>query len=234
MLAIGIVVIISRRPCDPRLAAGFAVAVTWFLCPVLYHQFRSQGVVQFVPMHRLSRHLVVYAPGAMFAIIAGCALFAHAVRAAAVPRAQGPVMAAAIVLLVTHKYFNWRAEQIAHVSFHRIKNTYARIREHHPDDVRTISADPGDLSLFDFWLNPLGAARERMLPFSASQTCGKIHDGVVLTQLNPGWHKGAPVIQETLFRLPCLIDPPATWQQVYQGYPVKLFRVNTRERDARD
>lgn len=235
LLAIGgIAVIFSRNWSDPRVAAGLAVAVTWFFWPLLYHQFGSQGLTHFVPMHRLSRHLVVYAPGAIFAVVAGCALLVHAIRAAAVSRVHGPVMAAGVVLLVAHTYFNWRAEQIAYGNFHRIKNTYIRIRERLPDDVRTISADPGDLSFFDFWMNPLGSAPVRMVPFSEYQNCDQIRDGVVLTQSNPGWEEDAPIIRDTVARLPCLIDPPATWKLVYGGYSEKVFQVTGKGRDAWD
>jgi hypothetical protein len=234
-LSIGAVaLIISRGQSDRRVVAGFAVAIVWVLWPLLYHQFGSQSLTQFVPMHRLSRHLVVYAPGAVFAIVAGCALVIDAMRTSGVTRARGPLMAVGVLLLLTQTYFNWRAEQIAYGAFHRIKDTYARIRERLPRDVRTLSADPGDLCFFDFWMNPLGSERVRMVPFSAYQNCEQIRDGVVLTQSNPGWQGGAWIIRETVTRLPCLTHPPATWRLVYQGYPEKVFQIDSKERDARE
>jgi len=234
LLTIGGIVIISRRPTDPRIAAGFAVAATWLLWPVLYQQFGSQSLTEFVPMHRLSRHLVVYAPGAIFAVVAGCALVVHATRPAGMQRASGSVMAVGLMLLVTHTYFSWRAERVAYGAFHRIKDTYVRIREHLPDDVRTLSGDPGDLAFFDFWMNPLRSVRVRMVPFNAYQRCDQIRDGVVLTGSNQGWEEGALTIRQTVARLPCLVHPPDTWQLIYGGYPEKIFQVAGGKRDAGD
>ena len=87
-------------------------------------------------------------------------------------------------------------------------------------------ADPGDLCFLDFWLNPLGAENTRMVAFANYSACAEFPDSVVLTWSNPGWHGlSAPVIQETVRRLPCLLYPPASWRLMYQGYPEKVFLV---------
>ena len=52
----------------------------------------------------------------------------------------------------------------------------------------------------------------------------------MLTHSNPGWEgTGAPVIQETVARLPCLVHPPADWRLVYDGYPERVYQI-TAER----
>jgi Dolichyl-phosphate-mannose-protein mannosyltransferase len=220
-LALGLL----RGRADPRARAGFAVAVVWLLWPLLYHQFGSQSVTQLVPIHRLSRHLVVYAPGAMFAIVAGCFLTTEAVRTATGTgvRRLAAAMAAATLAVLT--WFNWKGEQMAFEAFHRVKDTYVRILERLPEGTQTIVADPGDLCFLDFWMNPLGSEPVRMVPFAAYQRCDEMPEGVVLTHSNPGWHGQAPIIVETVRRLPCLAHPPATWRLLYQGYPERVFQI---------
>jgi hypothetical protein len=219
----------SRAVVSARALAGFTVGVFWFAWPLLYHQFGSQSLTHFVPMHRLSRHLVVYAPGAVFATVAGCFLIwsgASAVRSRTLRRVMA---AAALMMLLVHLRFNWRGEQIAFEAFHRIKATYARIRDRLPGDVRTIVGDPGDLCFFDFWLNPLGSEPVKMVPFATLSGCDDLTDGVVLTRSNPGWQGlSAPIIQETVGRLPCLLNPPSSWRLLYDGYPERVFLISPR------
>jgi len=226
-VAAGAVVLVSRRGHVPdRPAAGFAVAALWFAWPLLAHQFGSQSLVHFVPMHRLSRHLVVYAPGAVFATVAGSALVMEAASTWRLANARRALSAAAAAMLLMHLYFNWRGEQVAYGAYHRIKGTYARIRERLPQGVQTMIADPGDLGFFDFWLNPLGVERVEMAVFANYSRCDQLTSGVVLTQSNPGWEGlNAPVIQDTVERLPCLLHPPANWQLLYDGYPEKVYRI---------
>jgi hypothetical protein len=224
-LLAGLAVVLSQRQRIPdRAVAGFAAAACWVSWPLLYHQFGSQSLSQFVPMHRMSRHLVVYAPGAVFATVAGWALVNEAASTWSFPNARRALTAMAYGVLVLHLYFNWRGEQIAWRAYHHIKDTYARIREHLPQGVHTIVADPGDLGFFDFWLNPLGAETVKMAPFANYSGCDDIKSAVVLTQSNAGWEgNGAPPIQEAVSRLPCLVHPPPDWQLVYDGYPEKIY-----------
>jgi hypothetical protein len=211
---------------SPRVAGGFAVAVLWFAWPLLAHQFGSQSITHFVPMHRLSRHFVVYAPGAIFATVAGWCLIAEASSAWRLASSRRALMAAAGAILLLHVYFNWQGERIAYAGYHRIKDTYARIRQRLPAGAHTMIADPGDLCFFDFWLNPLGTERVRMIAFSAYSRCEELPGGVVLTQSNPGWVQlNATIIQETVGRLPCLIQPPADWRLVYDGAPEKVYEI---------
>jgi hypothetical protein len=216
----------ARTAVPARTKAGFAVGVFWFAWPLLYHQFGSQSLTHFVPMHRLSRHLVVYAPGAVFAIVAACAVLARVVSGWRLAPARRAVAAAGLLLLVLHLAFNWDGERVAYRAYHRIKGTYVRIRERLPVDVRTIVADPGDLGVFDFWLNPLGAERVRLAPFANYARCDELTSGIVFTWSNPGWEAlAAPVIQETVKRLPCLTHPPPDWRLLYEGFPEKIFVV---------
>jgi hypothetical protein len=233
-LAIGALALgVLRGRADRRARAGFAVAVVWLLWPLLYHQFGSQSLTHLVPMHRLSRHLVVYAPGAMFAIVAGCFLTGEAIRTASSARVRRVAWSMGVLALAVHSWFNWKGEQIAFGGFHRIKGTYVRIREHLPEGTRTIVADPGDLCFFDFWMNPLGSERVKMVPFAVYERCEQIQEGIILTHSNPGWQGRAPIILETLRRLPCLAHPPVTWRLIYQGYPERIYQVAAREADAR-
>ena len=228
----GIVILtFQRRRISNCATAGFFVGAMWLSWPLLYHQFGSQSVSQFVPMHRLSRHFVVYAPGAVFVTVAGCFLVNEARSMWRDGNSRHIAAAAALAVLLIHVYFNWRGEQIAYGAYHRIKGTYARIREHLPQGVRTIVGDPGDLCFFDFWLNPLGSERVRMVPFASYERCADMKAGVVLTNSNPGWEgRGAPVIQETVSRLPCLLDPPASWRLVYNGFPEQIYAIGGFQR----
>jgi hypothetical protein len=215
----------AARRGDRRALAILGVGGVWLLWPLFYHQFGSQSLTHFVPVHRLSRHFVVYAPGAIFAAVAGCGLLARSVRGGA----RTAVMVAGAAMLMLHLTVNLRGEQIAYGAFHRIKDTYVRIHQHLPGNVTEIAADPGDLCFLDFWMNPLGSERTRMVPFAAYASCADIHDAVVITRSNPGWEGlNAPVIQETVGRLPCLVDVPARWQLLYDGYPEKVFQAGPR------
>ena len=226
LLAAALVLRSVRQQVPPHARAALAVAAVWFLWPVMFHQFGSQSITAYVPMHRLSRHLVVYAPGAIFAAVAGGFVLAQRVatfRSQAWRKAAGM---AGVTLLVVHLFINWRAEALVHEAYHGIKRTYARIRAHLPPDTRTIVADPGDLSFFDFWLNPLGAEHVRLKVFATYSTCRELPAGVILTYSNPGWMGlSAPVIRETVTRLPCLLHPPPSWRLLYDGYPEKIFLV---------
>jgi Dolichyl-phosphate-mannose-protein mannosyltransferase len=216
--------VFTRLSVPGQTIAGFSVGAFWFVWPLLYHQFGSQSLTQFVPIHRLSRHLVVYAPGAVFATVAACALIAVAEPSCRVTLARWRFAALALGVLLLHLSLNWTAERVAFHSFHDIKATYVRIRDHLPTDVRTLIGDPGDLCFFDFWLNPLGVERIRIVPFANYQRCDEFTQGVLLTWSNPGWvGLSAPVIQDTVARLPCLRNPPANWRLLYDGFPEKVF-----------
>ena len=56
--------------------------------------------------------------------------------------------------------------------------------------------------------------------------CDDFKTGGGLTQSNAGWEGiRAPVIVETISRLPCLLQPPPHWRLVYQGYPEKVYLI---------
>jgi hypothetical protein len=229
-LAGGAAALISKRGHFPdRAVAGFGLAAVWFAWPLLFHQFGSQSVTHFVPMHRLSRHFVVYAPGAVFATVAGCFLLAKAASTWRAASGRRALIAGASAIVMIHLFFSWRGDEVAYGGYHRIKDTYARIRGQLQPDVRTIVADPGDLCFFDFWLNPLGVEKVAMTAFATYSRCEDIKSGVVLTDSNPGWeHLNAPIIQETVKRLPCLVEPPANWRLVYDGHPAKVYQIDRR------
>jgi hypothetical protein len=186
----------------------------------------------------------VYAPGAIFAAVAGCFFLASPLRQVRGVRLQpdrsrqlvnGRRMLAVggTAVLVIHLYFNWVGEEIVHGAYQGIKGTYTRIRERLPDNVQSLVADPGDLAYFDFWLNPLGVERVRMMAFANYSRCEQIENGVVLTRSNPGWDgMSAPIIQDTVRRLPCLVDPPPSWRLLYEGYPERVYAIETG-REAR-
>jgi hypothetical protein len=232
-LAAGVAgLVVARRSIPAAARAGVATGVLWFTWPLLFHQFGSQSLTEFVPMHRLSRHLVVYAPGAIFATAAGCFLIGEALARWRWSRSRAA--AVLIPVLLIHLGASSKGITVAHENFQAIKRTYIRIREHLPPDVSTIVADPGDLCFLDFWLNPLGVERVRMAPFARYSSCDQLPSGVVLTRSNPGWQRfSAPVIQETVQRLPCLIYPPASWQLLYDGYPEKAFVIGGEPDPAR-
>jgi 4-amino-4-deoxy-L-arabinose transferase-like glycosyltransferase len=216
----------ATRHVSRRARAGFIIATIWFAWPLLYHQFGSQSLTQFIPIHRLSRHLVVYAPGAIVATVAGCSLVWEALRRRSAPYVGIALKVIGAGLLAIHLAINLRGERIAYDAYHRIKDTYSRIRERLPAETRAIVADPGDLGFFDFWLNPLGAERVRLVAFANYGSCDELTAGVVLTYSNPGWQGlGAPSIQDTVRRLPCLLHPPAAWRLLYADSPEKVYVI---------
>ena len=216
----------AKAPAGDRATTGFLLGVFWLAWPLLIHEFGSQSLTHYVPMHRLSRHLVVYAPGAVFAAVAGCALVVRAAAGWRIAEARRSLTAAGLLVLALHLWWNWQATQVSSAAFHRIEGTYLRIREHLPPQVRAIVADPGDLCFMDFWLNPLGEERVKLSPFAAYSRCEDLPEGVVLTRSNPGWENlAAPIIQETVKRLPCLVQPPPSWRLLYGGFPEKVFTV---------
>jgi 4-amino-4-deoxy-L-arabinose transferase-like glycosyltransferase len=226
LVTAGIALSSMKGRASDRALAGFAFSVLWFSWPLLYHQFGSQSLTHFVAMHRLSRHLVVYAPGALFATVAGLFLIKEAASKWRSAVAQRALTAAALAILLIHLNLGWKGEQIAHDSYQRIKGTYARIRERLPSGVQTIVADPGDLCFFDFWLNPLGAEHIKVVAFANYSRCEELQSGVVLTHSNPGWQgMSAPAIRDTVNRLPCLLYPPESWRLLYDGYPEKVFLI---------
>jgi 4-amino-4-deoxy-L-arabinose transferase-like glycosyltransferase len=213
----------SRRARSGKTVAAFVVAGFWLAWPLLYHQLGSQSLTQFVPIHRLSRHLVVYAPGAIIAVVVGIAIVWQAASGTLV---RWGLAIVASGLFVLHSFLNFQAEIISYAAYHQIKDTYVRIRDHLPPETRTIVADPGDLGYFDFWLNPLGQQRVTLMPFAAYASCADLPRGVVLTYSNPGWSGlSAPVIQETVARLPCLVSPPPRWRLLYAGYPERIYVI---------
>jgi hypothetical protein len=219
----GTIVALTRRSVPRRLIAALAIAAFWLTWPLLYHQLGSQSLTQFIPIHRLSRHLVVYAPGAILAIAVGSSILWSVARSTG---ARTIYIAATIPLLVFHLHANVKAETISYRAYHQIKDTYSRIRDRLPAKTRTIAADPGDLGFFDFWLNPLGAERVRLVPLSNYATCQDLTAAVVLTYSNPGWQGlNAPVIQDTVKRLPCLLRPPPNWRLIYDDYPEKVYQI---------
>jgi hypothetical protein len=237
-LSVGLVALKSQKTEIPdRAVAGFSLAVLWLAWPLLYHQFGSQSLTHFIPIHRLSRHLVVYAPGAVFATVAGCFVIQQATRTWRPGNARTVLMVIACPILLGHLYLNWKGEQIAYGAYQRIKGTYLRIREHLPEGVQTIVGDPGDLCFFDFWLNPPAAESVKMMAFANYSGCDELNGlngAVVLTQSNPGWEgMSAAVIQDTVKRLPCLLDPPGSWRLLYAGYPEKIYVIGERRQARR-
>lgn len=225
LLAAGLAIALTAARPGLRIRAGFWLGAAWLLWPILYHQFGSQSLTHFVPMHRLSRHLVVYAPGAIFAAAGGAALVVQAIGNARVPMLKPVALSCAGAAMLVHLSFNLQGERIAYLAYHHIKDTYIRIHRRLPADTRTIAGDPGDLCFLDFWMNPLGLERVKMVPFAAYDRCSQMQDGVVITESNPGWSGGAPIIVDTVRRLPCLTAPPSTWQLLYGGYPEKVFLI---------
>jgi hypothetical protein len=208
-----------------RSLAALWLGTFWAAWPLLYHEFGSQSLTQFVPIHRLSRHLVVYAPGAIFLAAVSAAVVARSLNGRMVVWRRGTALAA-VAMLMVHLYFNWQGIHAASLGFHRTKATYVRIREHLPGGIRTMIGDPGDLCFFDFWLNPLGDVRVHLTPFANYARCDQLVSGVVITKANAGWDgMAAPVIRETVQRLPCLVDPPPSWRLLYDGFPERVFEL---------
>jgi hypothetical protein len=226
-----VALVFVRRPARGRFVVVLVVAVFWFAWPLLYHQAGTQSLLQYIPIHRLSRHLVVYAPGAIVALVAGCAVTWQAVRSRGARTALSVV---ALGLLLLHLYFNVQAERLAYTAYHQIKDTYARIVDRLPSDTRLIIGDPGDLGFFDFWLNPLDDTRVQLHAFANYPTCESMREGVVLTYSNPGWERlSAPSIQATVARLPCVVAPPPAWRLLYDGFPEKVFVIRLQASGSR-
>ena len=225
-LAAGLVATaVARHRIQRRAGIGLLIALVWLAWPLLYHQYGSQSLTTFVPIHRLPRQLVVYAPGAIVAIVAGCFLAGQVVSRWHSQAARRLVRVAAVAVAALHLSINWQGERIAYGSYHEIKNTYVRIRDHLPAGTTAIVADPGDLAFFDFWLNPPGVEQITLGRFQNVSGCAEIENAVVLTHANPGWRFGAQAIQSAVAKLPCLVRPPAHWRLLYDGYPEKAYQV---------
>jgi 4-amino-4-deoxy-L-arabinose transferase-like glycosyltransferase len=220
----------AKASAPEPIVSGFILGAFWFAWPLLYHQFGSQSLTHFVPIHRLSRHLVLYAPGAMFLTVAACALLAEVASSSRVRLLRSHLATAtAVAMLAVHLAFNWYGARIASHTYQEVRATYERIRDHLPADVRTIIGDPSDLGFFDFWLNPLGVERVRIMAFANYSHCDQIAGGVVLTRSNSGWiGLAAPSIREAVTRLPCLLQPPAGWRLLYEGSAEKIFVIEPR------
>ena len=230
-------VALMRAPAagDARARAGLMLGAFWLAWPLLYHEFGSQSLTEFVPMHRLSRHLVVYAPGAMFLAAVSGALVARWVQSWQSTTWRRAAAAGAVAVLAVHLGFSWQGISRASGEYHQIKRTYIRIRENLPAATKTLIGDPGDLCFFDFWLNPLGVERVRLSPFVSHSRCDELAGAVVITRASPGWYgEQAPVIRETVDRLPCLVAPPPSWRLLYDGYPEQVFAIETESRPAAD
>jgi hypothetical protein len=223
LVALGVL----RGEVPRRAIAGYLLALCWLGWPLTYHQFGSQSLTHFVPIHRLSRHFVVYGPGAIFATVAGCFLTVQATLTWRSANGRRLLAGTAASLLLLHMFFNWQGEQIAYGAYQRIKGTYLRIRSNLPAGVDTIVGDPGDLCFFDFWLNPPGVELVRMVAFANVSGCEQLPNGAVLTWSNPGWDGlSAAVIRDTVGRLPCLRQPPPDWRLLYDGHPEKVYLID--------
>ena len=232
-LLAGWVIATKARGRLPRpQAAALCLATVWFVWPLLYQQFGSQSLTSFVPIHRLSRHFVAYAPGAICVTVVGLGILIehsktlrHGWRAIAI-----------VVLPLTgaiNLYSGWIATNTAFAVFQQQKAIHIRIREHLPKEIDHIIGDSGDLGILEFWLNPLGSRRVALTPFAAYRRCEEISHGVVLTFSNPGWaNLGSPVVREAARRLPCLLVPPPTWRLLYGGVPEKIYVIDSPGRQG--
>jgi hypothetical protein len=196
--------------------------------PLLYQQFGSQSLTSFVPMHRLSRHFVAYAPGAILVTVVGfCILVEHS--KAMRRRWHAVVMGVLSLTGAISLSSGWIATSTAFAAFQHQKAVHVRIRERLPRETDHIIGDPGDLGILDFWLNPLGSTRVTLTPLDAYARCGDMSHGVVLTFSNPGWvNLGAPVVREATRRLPCLLTPPPAWRLLYGGAPERIYVIDRR------
>jgi hypothetical protein len=80
----------------------------------------------------------------------------------------------------------------------------------------------------------LEAEHVKLMAFSNCSSCEELQSGIVLTHSNPGWQDmRAPVIRETVERLPCLLDPPESWKLLYGSYPEKVFLLEPTRDDLR-
>jgi hypothetical protein len=223
--------VMRAASCRKAVSALWLGAV-WTIWPLLYHQFGSQSLTQFVPIHRLSRHLVVYAPGAIFLVTVSVAIVTRSLQSRSVTWRRAAALAATAAL-VAHFYFNWQGIRAASLAFHATKAPYVRIREHLPAGTRTMIGDPGDLCFFDFWLNPLGDVRVQLTPFANYSSCDQLESGVVITKASPGWDgMAAAAIRETVQRLPCLLHPPPSWRLLYDGFPERVFVLGENSASA--
>ena len=190
----------------------------WFFWPLLYHQFGTQSVSQFVPCIGCP-DISSCTRRRDFPTVAGCFLIKEAMSAWRFANGRRIVMATGLAMLLVHLHFNWRGEQIVYGAYHRIKGTYAesgiicrRRAEDRGGSRRSV--------LLRFLAESTRSESVQIVPFANYSRCDELKPGVVLTHSNPGWEgSGAPVIQETVARLPCLVHPPADWRLVYDGYP---------------
>ena len=199
----------------------------WAWWPVLYHQFGSQSLTAFVPIHRLPRQLVLYAPAAITMVAWVAALMtrhrpAHRLAAAAA------AVCLAIGLLVHASGVN-QGLRLQSAIVAQTTSIYDRLVDNLQGYRGRIYIDSAEVGLLDYFLNPLGSeAVVQINDIFASPSCAAFEGAVVVTHSNPGWSFSPPpvLLDSARRRLPCLVQPPPSWKPLSPPWlPERIYGV---------
>jgi 4-amino-4-deoxy-L-arabinose transferase-like glycosyltransferase len=219
----------SWRRLSPDDRRRFLFLSCWMWVPVLYHQFGSQSVTAFVPMHRLPRQLVLYAPAAAL-ITAWCA---SRVSAAVAPRSVAMKLAAVSVLVGALALHGRGVVEGLRLQLEIVRQTMSihdRLITSLTGYAGRIFVDSAEAGALDYFLNPSSHDRRVLVSdLLAAPSCDALAGAVVVTNSNPGWAFDPPpeMIGRALERLPCLRTPPRHWQHVVTApwLPERIYSV---------
>jgi hypothetical protein len=214
------------RMTDPERRA-FAWMSLWVWWPVLYHQFGSQSVTSFVPMHRLSRQLILYGPGAVM-VVAWVA--AHVAKHGGRPPMKAAAAVVLVAGLVVHAGGVLEGLGLQSAIISRTTTIHDRLVANLIGYRGRVFIDSAEVGLIDYFLNPLGAEPVVHVQdvFSAT-SCGAFEGAIVVTHSNPGWSFQPPpiLLGDAQRRLPCLAHPPPTWTPLHAAawLPERIYSV---------
>ena len=199
----------------------------WAWWPVLYHQFGSQSLTSFVPIHRLPRQLILYAPAAITLVAwTGAHLTRHR---AAHPRVAAIASIGLAMGLLVHASGISQGLRLQSAMIGQTTTIYDRLIANLAGYRGRIYIDSAEVGLLDYFLNPLGVEPVvRAHDIFSAPSCAAFEGAIVVTHSNPGWSfSPAPVLLDSARqRLPCLEQPPPTWKQI-QGAPWLRERIYT-------
>jgi hypothetical protein len=208
----------------------------WFWLPVLYHQFGSQSLTSFVPMHRLPRQLMLYGPAAAVMIAWGASRTALAMAGLARPIR----MAAAALLVAGLSMHAAGVNEGLRIQLGIVSETTSiqdRVVSTLAGYSGRVFMDSADAGALHYFLNPLGGGRRvDVHDLMATPSCEALAGALVVLHSNRTWSFDPPptLLAKALERLPCLRAPPPEWRpiSVAPWLPERIYLVPERSSPA--
>jgi hypothetical protein len=228
---LGLLAWIVALPMAVRMTGSERRALVWMSLwawwPVLYHQFGSQSLTSFVPMHRLSRQLILYGPGAVM-VVAWVA--AHVAKHNARPLMKAGPAVVLVAGLAVHAGGVLEGLRLQSAIIGRTTTIHDRLVANLTGYRGRVFIDSAEVGLVDYFLNPLGAEPVvHVQDLFSAPSCGEFEGALVVTHSNPGWSFQPPpaLLGEAQRRLPCLAHPPSTWKPLHAApwLPERIYSV---------